>query len=42
MKHEGFVLQYRRANAEVTVLHWYATRAAGRRAIGMALLMVKR
>ena len=41
VRHDGWVLQYRRAKAEVTVFHWLATRAAGRRAMGMALLMVE-
>jgi hypothetical protein len=41
VKHEGWVTQYLRAKAEVSELHWWAARAAGRRAIGMALLMAK-
>jgi hypothetical protein len=41
VRHVGEVWQYRRAKADVTVFHWWATRAAGRRAMGMALLMVE-
>lgn len=38
-KHDGLAACCRRAKAEVAMVHWLATREAGRRARGMALLM---